>query len=404
VTSGSGPDPGWYPDPSEPSYLRWWDGWSWTEHTHPVPSSADAQATEPEAPTSPPPELRLIRTAADAELVAAEWMRWMGFVDAKCTPPGPDGGLDVVATHGVAQVKLYGRPIGRPDLQQLYGAALGEPCLFFAAEGYTDEAVAWAETAEMALFRFDRQGEPAPVNRFARGLLQGGGQGLVRPPEPPPEPPTALPQPKLALPLSCSDAAATSMISGQRTGIISREAVDWVVQSWILLYLVRLDYTHAVGQRQQVRQSAVSIHLSSLTGLLFPFQAAPEVIASARPTTGAMPLFPRVSAEQCIKDTVDLWNRYCQLTQPAARVRYQGELRARGIPVGIARSVRLIKEAEVLLPIFIGQLSHSTGARLVLVDGCAARVLPDESVAMTSRLGHVVASLTATGARRIPLN
>ncbi|WP_432486543.1 RDD family protein [Kineococcus sp. SYSU DK018] len=28
---------GWYPDPSHPAQLRWWDGSAWTEHTHAAP-------------------------------------------------------------------------------------------------------------------------------------------------------------------------------------------------------------------------------------------------------------------------------------------------------------------------------------------------------------------------------
>lgn len=29
--------PGWYPDPQGYPMLRWWDGWSWSEHTGPLP-------------------------------------------------------------------------------------------------------------------------------------------------------------------------------------------------------------------------------------------------------------------------------------------------------------------------------------------------------------------------------
>ena len=30
------PSPGWYPDPSDPYALRWWDGGGWTEHRAPA--------------------------------------------------------------------------------------------------------------------------------------------------------------------------------------------------------------------------------------------------------------------------------------------------------------------------------------------------------------------------------
>lgn len=31
------PPAGWYPDPSEPSVVRWWDGTQWTHHVQPAP-------------------------------------------------------------------------------------------------------------------------------------------------------------------------------------------------------------------------------------------------------------------------------------------------------------------------------------------------------------------------------
>ncbi len=37
------PPEGWYPDPSDDSQLRWWDGARWTEHTHPAGAAEAAQ-------------------------------------------------------------------------------------------------------------------------------------------------------------------------------------------------------------------------------------------------------------------------------------------------------------------------------------------------------------------------
>lgn len=46
---------GWYPDPSDPSRTRWWDGTQWTDHTPPAAPTAPAApayATYPAAPTA----------------------------------------------------------------------------------------------------------------------------------------------------------------------------------------------------------------------------------------------------------------------------------------------------------------------------------------------------------------
>lgn len=43
-------DPGWYPDPWRPGRRRWWDGQTWTDHTH----DPDAPPVAP-PPAAPPP-------------------------------------------------------------------------------------------------------------------------------------------------------------------------------------------------------------------------------------------------------------------------------------------------------------------------------------------------------------
>jgi hypothetical protein len=116
--------------------------------------------------------MALIRTAADAEEAAAEYMRGIGFHDARRTPTGPDGGIDVLASEAVAQVKTHMRPTGRPDLQRLHGAANGRRTTFFSLAGYTEQAVAWAELVDMALFRFDLQGTPSAGNCSGTGAVR----------------------------------------------------------------------------------------------------------------------------------------------------------------------------------------------------------------------------------------
>lgn len=124
----------------------------------------------------PKPSPSLIRTYRDAEEAAAKWMQWLGWGDAFVTPQGRDGGIDVTASHAIAQVKAHVNPIGRPQVQQLFGVAssLNRTPLFFASGGYTPEAVLWADQVSMALFRFDLQGEPEPSNFVARDLWEKG--------------------------------------------------------------------------------------------------------------------------------------------------------------------------------------------------------------------------------------
>lgn len=132
------------------------------------------------APPTPPPA-RTIRSFRDAELLAAEWLMFLGYGTARITPAGNDGGLDAVAERAVAQVKFQALKVGRPLIQALHGAAVveGKQGVFFASAGYSPEGVKWADRAGIPLFRFDLQGTPEAANppaaRQLAQVLQGRG-------------------------------------------------------------------------------------------------------------------------------------------------------------------------------------------------------------------------------------
>lgn len=111
-----------------------------------------------------------------AEALAAWHMQKLGFDDAKMTPPGADGGLDVRATDAVAQVKHYATPIGAPVIQQLRGAAHGQgAALFYSMSGYTKAAVEYANNAAVALFTYNESGVVQPFNHAAQILHDRAG-------------------------------------------------------------------------------------------------------------------------------------------------------------------------------------------------------------------------------------
>lgn len=122
------------------------------------------------------PERRLIKTFADAEIYAAEYLRYLGFVDAIPTPAGSDGGIDVVSRYAIAQVKMEGIATGRPVIQALLGVATieGKMPVAFSLAGYTTQALEWADRARVACFEFAVDGSMVAVNAIARELRPPG--------------------------------------------------------------------------------------------------------------------------------------------------------------------------------------------------------------------------------------
>lgn len=119
--------------------------------------------------------MQYITTAEAAEQNAAVRMRAMGFEDARVTNAGSDGGIDVRSKHALAQVKWQGAQVGRPAVQQLYGARGSRhdvQLFFFAATGYSQHAIQYADECEIRLFTFDPLGVTSPANRAARQFLQ----------------------------------------------------------------------------------------------------------------------------------------------------------------------------------------------------------------------------------------
>ncbi|SIS11467.1 restriction endonuclease [Williamsia sterculiae] len=114
--------------------------------------------------------MNYITSAHQAELNAAAKMREWGFIDATATTGGSDGGIDVRSRKALAQVKWRGGVAGRPDLQLLVGARgtdTDKQLMFFAASGYSKQAVEYAKSMGIALYTYDPTGAVQAVSGSA---------------------------------------------------------------------------------------------------------------------------------------------------------------------------------------------------------------------------------------------
>lgn len=103
---------------------------------------------------------RIPKDADDFEEVCAEWMRKTGYPDAKRTPKGPDGGVDVVSSKAVAQAKMYSnKKVTGEEVRALIGSRVAlkkEKAIFFTyGPGYTDDAIRTSIRTKTLLYWLD---------------------------------------------------------------------------------------------------------------------------------------------------------------------------------------------------------------------------------------------------------
>ena len=135
------------------------------------PNRSTSDPTHSAATGSPPPQ-RYGISAEGAELLARDWMRFLGAPSAEVTQAaGKDGGKDVVSLSHVAQMRHRLKRTGVESIRELYGVAVseGKGALFFSESGYTPDALAFGNLIDMPLLQHDdRAGTLRGVNAAGR--------------------------------------------------------------------------------------------------------------------------------------------------------------------------------------------------------------------------------------------
>ncbi|MFF5706137.1 hypothetical protein ACFY7H_27190 [Streptomyces sp. NPDC012794] len=119
-----------------------------------------------------------IRTARDAVVTAALYLRWLGFQDVR-QPDGvpiPSAAVDLRAPGVVAQVDPTTAPSGLRAVECVWlnGLTASATSVYFSLAGYTEDARSRADELGIPLFVMDLTGMPQPVNDPADRLVGRG--------------------------------------------------------------------------------------------------------------------------------------------------------------------------------------------------------------------------------------
>ena len=280
----------------------------------------------------------------------------------------------------MAQVKAQLTPVGRPELQALYGVARseGRRPLFFSLMSYTAAARTWADEVGMALFRFDHAGTVEAVNPAAETLVTtAGGPAVLLPP---------------AWPVRLSDRAGRAAVARERRGLLVVERVTLVGLGWIWVQLVRLDYT--VPTRRAVAHRATTLAFDLVSGAPFPRPGVrPEVPdgnsasrnSGRRETVGGGPLPATMETAAVLRQITETCEKLEAVTRPAVVERHRAALQHLGVPPE-ALTVSPSAGERVLAPVFVGLLEHRRDSRVVVCSAVTGASLSTLASHLTSRL------------------
>ena len=197
-----------------------------------------------------------------------------------------------------------------------------------------------------------------------------------------------------------SDDRAFTLVSRQRERrLVNRESVEGVYQTWLVLHVLRYDYTTPVGRRGVLQHHSASVYVNAVTGE--PFYARTAGPAPERVTAPLDHLPVLCTAAAVTTDTQALWTRYCHLVQPSEQQRTAEELAARGVPMQLAKTLHVTAGASVLRPVFIGMLALGRGRHAVVVDGLTGDIKAELTRALTASHAWTQVQLSGGKARKI---
>jgi hypothetical protein len=130
----------------------------------------------PPAAGRPPFQPVTIRSARDALIAAAQYLKWLGFAGVRLAGDRTANGIDLRGDGLVAQVDPAMLPTALRAVECLWLNCANEDAAgaFFSLAGYAHDARLRADLLGVPLFVMDLTGTPQPVNGAAGDLIRRG--------------------------------------------------------------------------------------------------------------------------------------------------------------------------------------------------------------------------------------